>query len=433
MYNKILIINKSHNFTEYLKEKLSFYDVEVINANDGIDGLLKLRNHNFDLIIMDYNMIQNDNMIFLKEKYQSKSTEDIPIIILYSKKDRISKDMILELTKYRLYKLLPKPIEIDLLFKVISEIFNIKLDIDLNPCFINLNLSNDALLVKISKGFNKDKINLMKFKILEIKEINRIKFSKIMLIMIDIEFQKNLEENLDLILKNILNATGVLISKISLISDVSSIKEYYSNHAKYRFISITDENTENNNKKEAQNIFINNSNENNLIQRRSTKNNEISLNLNYSFDKNIDSFINIAGKNKKINIAVVDDDLNVLELMEVIMSKYNWNIDTYENGGLFLKDLEKKKPDLIFLDLIMPGMNGFEVMDSLKLNNYNIPIIVMSGLVDKRFIFKAKQYGIAYFLSKPVIPKVIIEKVEDVLKNRIFNKFENSFVSNWKM
>ena len=67
-------------------------------------------------------------------------------------------------------------------------------------------------------------------------------------------------------------------------------------------------------------------------------------------------------------------------------------------------------------------INGFEILEYLKLNNFDILVIVLSNLINRQFIFKTRKYGVAYYLTKPVEPEIIIEKVEEVLKNRVFTE-----------
>lgn len=427
MYNKILIVNKSSYIGDFLKEKLEKFDIDVIITKNSVDALVKMRNIKPDLIIIDYNILNDVKVNFLKEKHQLKSTVDIPIVIFYSKKDQLNKDMILELAKYRLYKLIQKPIEMDLLFKVIEEILNIRIDIDMNPCLINIDSIDDVLVIKISKGLNLQKIDLMKYKILELMSINEVKYNKILIIMTDIGYQENLDDNLKIFIKNILEPTNIFISSIHLITDINYIKEYFLSHPKYRFIDTTSDLNEllkNINNIEVKNYFKNNEKKNETFsdRKRLNKNTEATLNLNFSSDETTDSFFNSNDliKDKKFNIAVIDDDLSVLELMEVILLNNNWNVKLYEDGNLFINDLLNNKPDLIFLDLIMPNVNGFEVLEYLELNNIDIPVIVMSSLINKDFIFKARKYGVAYYLTKPVKPNIIIEKAEEVLKNKVF-------------
>ena len=295
MYNKILIANRSSYIGDYLKDKLSTFNIDVIITRDNVDALAKMKNIKPDLVIIDFKMLNNAKNNILKKKHQLKSTRDIPIVILYSRKDKLNKDTIFELTKYRLYKLIQKPVEMDLLFKVIGEILNIRINIDMSPCLIDINSIDDILIIKISKGLNRQKINLMKYNILELMDINKIKFNKTLIIMSDINYRENLEDILNLFLNNIFISTNIFVSDVHLITDINYIKEYFYIHPKYRFIDSTSDldrlltNIDNINIKNYFNVKGKN-NKNIFINKRLNKNSDITLNLNFSSDEINESY-----------------------------------------------------------------------------------------------------------------------------------------------
>ena len=88
---------------------------------------------------------------------------------------------------------------------------------------------------------------------------------------------------------------------------------------------------------------------------------------------------------------------------------------TYENGKIFLADIDKNSPDLIFLDLLMPEMDGFTVLNHLKEKNSQYPVIVLTALTQKEMVVKAMRLGVKSYLSKPLKPIDIMKKVEEVL------------------
>jgi CheY-like chemotaxis protein len=92
-------------------------------------------------------------------------------------------------------------------------------------------------------------------------------------------------------------------------------------------------------------------------------------------------------------------------------------VHTYENGRFFINDLENNPPDLIFLDLMMPEMNGFQVMKYLSDNNIQIPIIVVTALIQKDMILRAQKFGVKSYISKPLRMEVITKKAEEILQS----------------
>jgi DNA-binding response OmpR family regulator len=123
----------------------------------------------------------------------------------------------------------------------------------------------------------------------------------------------------------------------------------------------------------------------------------------------------------KIKVAVIDDDLFILEYMETILSQQGWDIKLFENGKTFIEEIKKYNPDLIFLDLMMPEINGFEVLQYLNHLHNDIPVIIMSALTDKSTILKVKNHNIKGYLAKPTSSALVIDKVNEVLNTSSIN------------
>jgi PAS domain S-box-containing protein len=83
------------------------------------------------------------------------------------------------------------------------------------------------------------------------------------------------------------------------------------------------------------------------------------------------------------NVAVVDDDPNLLRLVKRILEKVNFEVWTYESGRAFLESLQKRRPDAVVLDLLMPHVDGFQVIETLHKTpmDSDIPVIVMTAKI----------------------------------------------------
>jgi CheY-like chemotaxis protein len=119
-----------------------------------------------------------------------------------------------------------------------------------------------------------------------------------------------------------------------------------------------------------------------------------------------------------MNILVVDDEEDILFTIKYGLEKIdrNYNIKTVTNGEECLKALKEGVPDLILLDLMMPNMNGWQVIDIILGNPKwrNIPVFIISGAGNTEFKEQAESLGIPY-IEKPF-------KI-DLLKNTIYNYF----------
>ena len=113
---------------------------------------------------------------------------------------------------------------------------------------------------------------------------------------------------------------------------------------------------------------------------------------------------------------MVDDDFVIQNMVENTFSQYSWEVSKFSNGKEFISDPDLRMYDLIFLDLRMPKMDGFKVMDYLNERNIDTPIIILSALSRKETVMKAMQYGIKSYLTKPIKPKVIVQKTTEALE-----------------
>lgn len=104
---------------------------------------------------------------------------------------------------------------------------------------------------------------------------------------------------------------------------------------------------------------------------------------------------------EKIKIFVCDDDPGILEVVKIILEQNNYKVLTASNGQGIQKKLAKSQPNLLLLDLWMPGIEGTEITRILKKDDStkNIPIIIISALSDTNNI--TRQIGADGFLPKP--------------------------------
>ena len=120
------------------------------------------------------------------------------------------------------------------------------------------------------------------------------------------------------------------------------------------------------------------------------------------------------------NILVVDDIGTNLKLLDDILRPEGYNIRLAPGGVLALRAAEKEKPDLILLDIMMPGIDGFEVCRQLKENPNlkDIPVIFISALGDTDDIVRALAIGGVDYITKPYQAEEIKARVHTHLKLR---------------
>lgn len=117
--------------------------------------------------------------------------------------------------------------------------------------------------------------------------------------------------------------------------------------------------------------------------------------------------------NKKRILIVDDDSLNRKLVSTILAKKGGYEVIEAENGLEALEIIAKKDVDLIFLDLIMPVMNGIEFLNKFNPKKNNIPVIVLTTDDSKKQ--EAKLAGATEVIIKPITPVNILEKTVEYL------------------
>jgi CheY-like chemotaxis protein len=126
-------------------------------------------------------------------------------------------------------------------------------------------------------------------------------------------------------------------------------------------------------------------------------------------------------------ILVIDDSETNLVLLKAILEDSGFEIEL-ANNSLEAKDLYPKiKPDLVLLDLLMPGMDGFDFLKHLNLNkedseSLEVPIIVVTAYANDENVKKAMDLGAYDVIEKPIDISDFLFKINQVLDSKIFRK-----------
>jgi len=105
---------------------------------------------------------------------------------------------------------------------------------------------------------------------------------------------------------------------------------------------------------------------------------------------------------KRLNILVVDDDVAIRELFERILKKEEHRVITVDSGEEAIKTMGKENFDIVFLDVVMPEMDGLEVFKEIKKINSQAIVIMMSGYPVEERIREAIKLGATDHIEKPL-------------------------------
>jgi len=130
-------------------------------------------------------------------------------------------------------------------------------------------------------------------------------------------------------------------------------------------------------------------------------------------------------------ILIVDDEEDIIDLLSYNLKKEDFDVYCASSGTECLSIVKKHRPDIIILDVMMPGMNGLEVCDKLK-NNFktkDIPIIMLTAKSGENDIINGLNTGADNYVIKPFSLKVLFAKINSLLRRTdTFNDQREVFV-----
>lgn len=414
---KILVIDESNLFRDFLTTKLTEFDFEVVSAVNGLDGASKLRREIPDLVIMDYYLSRVSSLELLQGKKNDPNTADIPVILTSG---RVEKDKLLQVLPYNVKRAFTKPIRMDALVKTISELLEVSLEIDDTPSIIEAHVNEDIIFIEIAQGLNKEKIELLRYKLVELLDLYELAAPKVLVIMSSIDVGPDDSIKLGVLFSTILDATGSKPGSVKILTNSEFMQSFIDDRDEYAGIEVT------RNLESAMDGLLGRR-AGSYIDRESRTVQQEFLQSSAP-KKSRDETIETRFQNEKVqdydlsevpqdvSIALVDDDMVIREMVKAVFLENSFQISEFENGRQFVDALGEQSFDLVFLDLMMPEMDGFEVMADLQKRQLRMPVIVLSALSQKETVVKALQHGVTSYIIKPLEPNAVLNKAREVLK-----------------
>ncbi len=416
----VLVIEESPLLREYLRLKLSENGLDVSIAINGLDGMTKIRNILPDLVILDYHLTRQSSLEVLAEKKKNPNTAPIPVVVTAQ---RLDQKRIIELVNYNVKKVFTKPIKIDALFNTLSELLDVKFQLDDTPCIVEAHVNDDIVFVEIAQGLNREKLDLLRFKIAELMELYEIRTPKVLVMMSDLKLGYGDGPNLQKMLVTVESASRAKHRNIRILTKDPFVSQFVKGQKEYADIEVVsnlqfamegllselDPKMEFGEKK-AEIIG-------DRILSSTGGSREESVLLKFDAEmKKAPNLSDIKEFGKSLTIAAVDDDFVIQELLKATFAEIGATVRTFDDGADFLEVAGKEEFDLVFLDLLMPKVSGFEVLSVLKSNETKMPIIVLSAVTARDAVVKSFQAGVKSYLVKPLKPEAIFKKAVEILR-----------------
>jgi two-component system response regulator VanR len=117
----------------------------------------------------------------------------------------------------------------------------------------------------------------------------------------------------------------------------------------------------------------------------------------------------------KIRIIVVEDDPNIRAMLEKFLTREGYNVDTCANGEIALGFMHERRYDLVILDIMLPGLNGQEILKELR-RAYDMPVLMMTALSDEDNQLRAFENEADDYVTKPFPMRILLRRAEALLR-----------------
>ena len=135
-------------------------------------------------------------------------------------------------------------------------------------------------------------------------------------------------------------------------------------------------------------------------------------------------------ENNKNHILIVDDDDRIRNLLKDYLSENNYIVSTAENSDQAKERMKLIKFDILILDVMMPGQNGYELTKEIK-KNIKVPIILLTAKGEVENRIKGLELGADDYIGKPFEPKELLLRIKNIIdKNNKIDLKSKHFVGN---
>ena len=416
---QVLLIDASPLFHDYLKDKLQAEQIGVETAVGNRDAYTKLLSSMADLIIIDVEKNFDVLVDFLEKKRRDPNACKTPIIMVGPSKPRVE---VAALSKYTVVKYFSKPIKFDIFFSAIGKILHANFVLDNTPSVIEVHCNGNVIFIEAARGLNKDKIQILRYRIEELINTNNLKEPKVLLMISGLTLTFADGYNLELLFDNILADKRIMQKNIKVLTLDTFTKELLEGHPQYNSIEIA----------ESLDSVINSLIDTSLGHDVNTT---ISEKLLVSNDNNalseVETRFNMDIENPKedekaqgetLKVAIVDDDSIIIKLIQNAFTPLSAKVEPFQAGIKFLEATKTQTFDIVILDLFIPDMNGLDILRTLQKERFKTPIIVYSQATTRDAVVQALSMGASSYIVKPQKPDVIVQKAVEVLnaQSRLF-------------
>lgn len=115
-------------------------------------------------------------------------------------------------------------------------------------------------------------------------------------------------------------------------------------------------------------------------------------------------------------VLLVEDEPNIIEAIRFILSRDGWVVDTHSDGATALEAVERHDPDVLVLDVMLPGKSGFEILQDLRAapETADLPVLMLTAKGQAQDRDRAERFGVTRFMTKPFANAEVLAAVNAI-------------------
>jgi len=125
----------------------------------------------------------------------------------------------------------------------------------------------------------------------------------------------------------------------------------------------------------------------------------------------------LSGEGQMANqVLLVEDEPNIIEAVGYILSRDGWSVATHANGKTALAEIRRVAPDVLVLDVMLPGRSGFDVLKDLRADPdfTDLPVLMLTARGQEKDRAQAKELGATRFMTKPFDNSELLDAVREI-------------------
>jgi DNA-binding response OmpR family regulator len=121
------------------------------------------------------------------------------------------------------------------------------------------------------------------------------------------------------------------------------------------------------------------------------------------------------------HVVLVEDETNIAEAIRFLLSRDGWRVETLANGGNAAQVIRAARPDLVILDVMLPGKTGFEILAELRCEDSlaELPILMLTARGQSRDRERALAAGVSRFMTKPFSNDEMVTAVRELTSGTV--------------